>query len=105
MKVTKKIKARLEYLRGELNAERISMGELAELQGLVEYIAPDDVQLLEAAGVPEGLLGRVNLATVFRLYSIVRGMASFSAADVDANEIMYEQARSEAKEIIAEVEG
>ncbi len=53
MKATKKIKARLEYLRGELNAERISWGELVELQGLVEYIEPDDVQLLEAAGVPE----------------------------------------------------
>ena len=60
MKATKKIKARLEYLRGELDAERISMGELEELQGLVEHIAPDDVQLLEAAGVPEGLLGRVK---------------------------------------------
>lgn len=46
-------KARLEYLRGQLNAESISYGELQELQSLVEYIAPDDVQLLEAAGVPE----------------------------------------------------
>ena len=44
---------RLEYLRGELRAERISWGELAELQGLAPYIAPDDVELLEAAGVPE----------------------------------------------------
>jgi hypothetical protein len=44
---------RLEYLRGELQAERISYGELAELQSLVEYIEPGDVELLEAAGVPE----------------------------------------------------
>lgn len=44
---------RLEYLRGELEAERISYGELAELQELAPYIAPDDVQLLEPAGVPE----------------------------------------------------
>ena len=44
---------RLEYLRGELRAERISYGELAELQGLAEYIEPGDVELLEAAGVPE----------------------------------------------------
>ena len=44
---------RLEYLRGEIQAERVSYGELAELQGLVEYIAPDDVELLEWAGVPE----------------------------------------------------
>jgi len=45
---------RLEYLRGELRAERISYGELAELQGLAHYIADDDVELLEPAGVPEG---------------------------------------------------
>lgn len=44
---------RLEYLRRELRAERISEGELMELQGLVEYIEPGDVELLEAAGVPE----------------------------------------------------
>lgn len=44
---------RLEYLRGEIEAERISTGELIELQGLVEYIEPGDVQLLEWAGVPE----------------------------------------------------
>ena len=47
------IEARLEYLRGELRAERISYGELAELQGLAEHIEPGDVELLEAAGVPE----------------------------------------------------
>lgn len=47
------IKERLEYLRGELRAERISWGELHELQGLAEHIEPGDVELLEAAGVPE----------------------------------------------------
>lgn len=47
------INERLEYLRAELRAERISYGELAELQGLTEYIDPSDVELLEAAGVPE----------------------------------------------------
>jgi hypothetical protein len=47
------IKERLEYLRGELRAERISYGELAELQGLAQHIEPGDVELLEAAGVPE----------------------------------------------------
>ena len=47
------IKERLEYLRGELRAERISYAELAELQSLAEYIEPGDVELLEAAGVPE----------------------------------------------------
>jgi hypothetical protein len=44
---------RLEYLRGELRAERISQGELIELQSLAKYIQPGDVELLEAAGVPE----------------------------------------------------
>lgn len=46
---------RLEYLRGEINAERISYGEIAELQSLAEWIEPGDVQLLEWAGVPEVL--------------------------------------------------
>ena len=44
------IKARLEYLRGELDAECISWDELHELQSLAEHIEPGDVQLLEAAG-------------------------------------------------------
>lgn len=49
----KTIKERLEYLRQELRAERISYDELAELQSLAKYIDPSDVELLEAAGVPE----------------------------------------------------
>lgn len=52
-KITKEIKDRLEYLRGEIEAERISYGELAELQTLAEYIDPSDVLLLEWAGVEE----------------------------------------------------
>jgi hypothetical protein len=44
---------RLEYLRGEIEAERISYSEIAELQSLAEFIEPGDVQLLEWAGVPE----------------------------------------------------
>ncbi len=47
------IKARLEYLRTQLDLECISYGELAELQSLAEYIEADDVQLREAAGLPE----------------------------------------------------
>lgn len=47
------IKERLEYLRQELRAERISYGELAELQSLAKHIDLGDVELLEAAGVPE----------------------------------------------------
>ncbi len=49
----KEIKDRLEYLRGELRGECISYGELAELQSLAPHIDDDDVELLEAAGVPE----------------------------------------------------
>lgn len=44
---------RLEYLRQELRNERISYGEMYELQNLVEFIEPGDVELLEAAGIPE----------------------------------------------------
>jgi hypothetical protein len=47
------ISERLEYLRQELRAERISMGELIELQGLAKHIEPGDLELLEAAGVSE----------------------------------------------------
>jgi|GEM_PF-1325252 len=46
-------KERLEYLRGEIEAERISQDEILELQSLVEHIEPDDVVLLEWAGVEE----------------------------------------------------
>lgn len=46
-------KKRLEYLRGEIQAERISYGEIAELQALAPFIEAGDVELLEWAGVPE----------------------------------------------------
>ena len=47
------IKKRLEYLRREIEAERISMGEILELQSLAAHIEPGDVLLLQWAGVPE----------------------------------------------------
>ena len=47
------IKERLEYLRQEIEAERISTEEICELQSLASYIEPGDVLLLEWAGVPE----------------------------------------------------
>lgn len=50
---TEQVRERLEYLRGELRAEQISYGEIAELQSLAGYIDSDDVELLEAAGVAE----------------------------------------------------
>ena len=52
-KTPKQIKARLEYLRREILAERISYGEIFELQSLVKHIDPSDLLLLEWAGVPE----------------------------------------------------
>jgi len=48
------IKSRLEYLRGEIRAERLSYGEISELHSLVPFIDKNDVELLEWAGVPEG---------------------------------------------------
>ncbi len=47
------IAERLEYLRNEIQAERISYDEIHELQSLAEHIEPGDVLLLEWAGVPE----------------------------------------------------
>ncbi len=49
----KKIKKRLEELRVEIQAERISYGEIAELQSLAKHIDAGDVELLEWAGVEE----------------------------------------------------
>ena len=49
------IKARLEYLKGEIEAERISQLEIAELQSLAEYIGDNDILLLEWAGVAENV--------------------------------------------------
>ena len=53
MPTKQQIKERLEYLRGEIRAERISLMEIIELEELAPYINPGDVELLEWAGVPE----------------------------------------------------
>lgn len=47
------IQARLNYLRGEIEAERISYSEILELQSLKEYIPLDDMLLRQWAGVEE----------------------------------------------------
>lgn len=47
------IKKRLEELRTELRNECISYGEIIELESLSEFIESGDVELLEAAGIPE----------------------------------------------------
>lgn len=44
---------RPEYLRGEIQAERISYSEIAELQSLISFIDPNDTELLQWAGVDE----------------------------------------------------
>ena len=46
-------KQRLEYLRGEIEAERISYSGISELQSLIPYIECGDMLLLEWAGVSE----------------------------------------------------
>lgn len=53
--MTETISERLEYLRGEIAAERISYGELSELQdyGARGLIDESDVELREWAGLPE----------------------------------------------------
>jgi hypothetical protein len=80
------IPERLEELRAELRAERISYGELAELQDLVEHIDRDDVELLEAAGVPEHRFTKeqledlLNVETVLQHYRIAQiwtGLAEY----------------------------
>jgi hypothetical protein len=48
-----RINVQLECLRAELRAECISYGELVCLQDLAGFICESDVELLEAAGVPE----------------------------------------------------
>ena len=53
MATPQNIQDRLEYLRGEIEAEQISYGEIAELESLVDHIDPDDLLLLQWAGVPE----------------------------------------------------
>lgn len=50
---SKDIQKRLAYLRREIKAERISQGEILELESLIPHIKKDDVLLLEWAGVPE----------------------------------------------------
>jgi hypothetical protein len=41
------VKERLEYLRQEIENERISYGEIIELNSLKNYIDPNDIELLQ----------------------------------------------------------
>lgn len=47
LKRIKSIKYRLEYLRQEIRNERISYGEILELDSLKKHIQPSDIELLQ----------------------------------------------------------
>lgn len=86
----KSITARLEYLRSELRAERISQGELAELESLAKHIEPGDVELLEAAGVPEHSVA-VEISISYRVYdykTIEIPSDRFNDIDLDDEEVL-----------------
>jgi len=55
MKMTdKQIKKRLHWLRNEILKERISYGEILEIQALAQHIDPNDTLLLKWCGKVEG---------------------------------------------------
>lgn len=92
------IAARLEELRASLRSESMSYGELAELQSLAPYIDPSDVELLEAAGVPEGGYPKasrfeVRPATDAELYAIVGAMEDGLAQSYGLSGSTAERAR------------
>lgn len=77
-------KERLEELRALINAEPpergISQGEIAELESLAAHIEPDDVELLQWAGVPErAVVQNVNDPSLF--WSNTTGWGSRAGAD------------------------
>ena len=49
----KQVDDRLKYLRKQIVLEQMSYSDIAELQSLAKHIHPDDVLLLQWAGVPE----------------------------------------------------
>lgn len=73
-KTTPEIRARLEALCKEIQSECISYGEIAELQSLRQHIDPDDVELLQWAGVPEFDLERAALRAKKRAENDVYAM-------------------------------
>lgn len=65
------INDRLNYLRGEILAERISWGEIAELQDLKPYIDPSDRLLMQwAAADKEEWISDYNLDELMKLKGI-----------------------------------
>lgn len=49
----KDAKKRLEQIRKSLRKEKLSYGEIAELEALADFIDDDDIELRQAAGLPE----------------------------------------------------
>ena len=45
--ITKEIKDRLDYLRVEIQEERISFEEIVELNRLCDYVDSEDVELMQ----------------------------------------------------------
>lgn len=53
MRTPKDIKERLKYIKQEIIKERVSYGEIIELQALSDFIPLHDVLLREWAGLEE----------------------------------------------------
>ena len=77
-----KIEKRLEYLRNEIIKECISYEEIAELQSLSKYIKPNDILLLEWAGVSEKLLKLEIIKTTDDTFIVIDGNAKVYCLDL-----------------------
>lgn len=53
IRLEKQAEDKLESIKKSIEAENVSYDELAELQRLKDYIKPDDILLLQWAGVEE----------------------------------------------------
>ena len=88
------VRERLEYLRSQIQSERISYEEIAELQSLADYIEDGDAELLEWAGVDEGdrEAGKAAQAAGQSDYDVGydKGLADLeddAACDIDEDEL------------------
>lgn len=87
-------KERLEYLRQELRAERLSWGDVHELQSLAGHIEPGDVELLEAAGVPEFPAAPLVIRREFHGGSEDQTFEDFAASTIQERGVALEVARA-----------
>lgn len=65
------ITTRLDYLRGEIEAETISYAEIAELQSLADFIDSGDTVLREWSGLPEHLWCSKAIETKVQVYPTI----------------------------------